>query len=159
MDAPLHFLEGGGSLDAMPLEAVIGPARVIEIRGRDSIRAAELVPHGIRRGERILFKTRGSAARWREPVFDRNYVYISAEAARFLAGRGVRAVGVDYLSVGGYRKDSSETHRILLAAGIWIMEGLNLSRVKPGRYDLICLPLRLAGADGAPARVVLRRRA
>ena len=133
MDAPRHFFTGARGLDTMPLEATIGPARVIEIRDRESIKVEELRSHRIRRGERVLFKTYGSAVRWRQRKFDRNYVYISAEAARFLAGQGVRTVGVDYLSVGGYKKDGVETHRALLGAGIWIIEGLNLSGVKPGR--------------------------
>jgi arylformamidase len=158
MDAPRHFLEGGPGMDKLPLEAVIGPARVIAIRDRVSIQARELRAHRIRRGERIIFKTHGSAARWRKPGFSRDYVYVTNEAARFLADRGVRMVGVDYLSVGGFKKDSHETHRTLLGAGIWIIEGLELSRVPPGRYDLIALPLRILDADGAPARVVLRAR-
>jgi arylformamidase len=158
MDAPRHMLRGGKSLDALPLEATIGPARVVEIRDRESIKAAELLKHGIRRGERILFKTYGSARRWQKPEFDPEYVYITAEAARFLASRGVRTVGVDYLSVGGYREGTHETHEILLEAGIWIIEGLNLSGVEPGRYDLVCLPLRIANGDGAPSRAALRKR-
>ena len=81
-----------------------------------------------------------------------------SDAARFLAARGVRVVGVDYLSVGGFREDSAETHRTLLGAGIWVVEGLDLARVGPGRYDMVCLPLRIAGGDGAPARVALRKR-
>jgi arylformamidase len=158
MDAPRHMLRDGESLDALPLEATIGPARVIEIRDRESIKAAELLEHRIRRGERILFKTYGSARRWQKPEFDPDYVYVTAEAARFLASRGVRTVGVDYLSVGGYNESNHETHGILLKAGIWIIEGLNLSGVKPGRYDLVCLPLRVANGDGAPARAALSAR-
>ena len=158
MDAPLHFLANGAGLDRLPLEAVIGPARVIAIRDPRSVTAAELARHGIRRGERILFKTHGAAARWKKGTFDEDYVYVSLDAAGFLAARGVRVVGVDYLSVGGFREDSAETHRVLLSAGIWIIEGLDLSRLKPGRHDMGCLPLRLAGGDGAPARVALRRR-
>jgi arylformamidase len=158
MDAPRHMLRGGKSLDALPLEATIGPARVVGIRDRKSIQVAELLEHRIRRGERILFKTYGSARRWRKPEFDQDYVYITAGAARFLASRGVRTVGVDYLSVGGYKEGAHETHEILMEAGIWIIEGLDLSGVKPGRYDLVCLPLRIANGDGAPARAALRKR-
>ena len=156
MDAPLHCLIGGKSLDRMPLEAVIGPARVIEIRDRESIKVDELRPHRLRRGERILFKTYGSARRWRQPEFDRTYVYVTPEAAELLAARGVRTVGVDYLSVGGFKKNGAQTHQALLGAGVWVIEGLNLSRVQPGRYDMIALPLLIAGGDGAPARAVLR---
>jgi len=158
MDSPMHFFVDGKGIETLPFEATIGPARVIEIRDRGTIKAAELRGHRIRRGERVLFKTYGSAARWRNPEFDKEYVYISPEAAGFLADRGVRTVGIDYLSVGGYKKESAETHRALLGAGIWVIEGLNLDGVKPGRYDLICLPLRLADGEGAPARAVLRRR-
>jgi len=158
MDAPRHFFVGGRGIDTMPLEATVGPARVIQIRDRESVKVSELGGCRIRRGERILFKTHGSEERWKRREFDRDYVYITSEAARYLAERGVRTVGVDYLSVGGYKKDGAETHRALLGAGIWIIEGLNLSGVKPGRYDLICLPLRILDGDGAPSRAVLRRR-
>jgi arylformamidase len=158
MDAPLHFLADGAGLDRLPIDAVIGPARVIAIRDPRRITATELARHRIRRGERILFKTHGAAARWEKGTFDQDYVFVSLDAARFLAARGVRVVGVDYLSVGGFREDSAETHRTLLSAGIWVVEGLDLARVKPGRYDMVCLPLRIAGGDGAPARVALRRK-
>ena len=158
MDAPLHFLADGTGIDRLPLDAVIGPARVIAIRDARRITAGELARHRIRRGERVLFKTHGSAARWKQGTFDEDFVFVSLDAARFLAARGVSVVGVDYLSVGGFRADSAETHRTLLGAGIWLIEGLDLTRVKPGRYDMVCLPLRIAGADGAPARVALRRR-
>ena len=158
MDAPLHYLADGAGLERLPLEAVIGPARVIAIQDPRSVRASELARHRIRRGERILFKTHGAAARWKTGTFDEEYVYISLDAARLLATRGVRVVGVDYLSVGGFREDSAEIHRTLLGAGTWVVEGLNLGRVEPGRYDMVCLPLRIAGGDGAPARVALRKR-
>ncbi|HXF93237.1 MAG TPA: cyclase family protein [Nitrospiraceae bacterium] len=157
MDAPVHFLRGGKELDEMPLSAVIGPARVIAIRDPDRIRVEELRPHRIRRGERILFKTRNSARVWKTDVFIKEFVYLSTEAGRYLAARRVRTVGVDYLSVGGYKKNGPEVHRALLKAGIWIIEGLDLSHVRPGEYDLICLPLKIAHSDGAPARAVLRR--
>jgi arylformamidase len=158
MDAPGHFLRGGAGIDAMPLDATVGPARVIAIRDPASITARELRRHGIRRGERILFKTANSAARWARTAFAEDFVAIAQDAARLLAQRRVRCVGVDYLSVGGYRDDGAAIHRTLLGAGIWLIEGLNLSRVAAGAYELICLPLRIAGGDGAPARAVLRRR-
>lgn len=157
MDAPAHFLRGGRSIDRMPLSAVIGPARVIGIRDPRQIRVEELRRRRIRRGERILFKTRNSAVRRRDTRFRKAFVHLPAESARYLAARGVRAVGVDYLSVGGWRADGAETHRALLGAAVWIIEGLDLSRVRPGRYRLICLPLRILRGDGAPARAVLGR--
>ncbi|MBU6400462.1 MAG: cyclase family protein, partial [Verrucomicrobia bacterium] len=125
MDAPRHFIRGGRGLDRMPLTATLGPARVIAIRDRESIKPEELRPHKLRRGERVLFKTRNSSRSWKRDAFDKDFVFISHAAARYLAERRVQSVGVDYLSVGGYRKDGIETHQALLGAGIWIIEGLN----------------------------------
>ena len=158
MDAPLHFLRAGKSLDQLPIEATIGLARVIEIVDPESIKPEELRPFKIKQGERILFKTRNSKKSWKKAGFDEGFVYISREAARYLAERRVQTVGIDYLSVGGFKRDGVETHHALLGAGIWIIEGLNLSSVKPGRYELVCLPLKVLGIEGAPARAVLRRR-
>lgn len=156
MDAPLHFIRGARSIDTMPLDATVGAARVIPIRDTKSIQVEELTGHKISRGERILFKTANSNTLWNSDRFDETFVYISHEAARYLAQCGVRTVGVDYLSVGGFREDGTETHQTLLGAGIWIVEGLNLKEVEPGDYDFVCLPLRLIGAEGAPARAILR---
>ncbi len=156
MDAPLHFLRDGAGIDTMPFSATLGIARVIEIHDPVSIKPAELAGHAIQPGERVLFKTSNSSRCWQTDSFVEDFVYISADAASYLAGRGVQTVGVDYLSVGGYRADGAATHRALLEAGIWIIEGLNLAQVRPGSYELICLPLRLLHADGAPARAILR---
>jgi arylformamidase len=142
----------------MPISATVGRARVIEISDIESIKPRELIRQRIRRGERLLFKTRNSSRVWKSDTFVEDFVFISNEGARFLARRGVALVGVDYLSVGGYKRGGREAHLALLEAGIWIIEGLDLSQVAPGRYDLICLPLRIAGAEGAPARVILRPR-
>jgi arylformamidase len=157
MDAALHFVPGGTPLDAMPLSATIGPARVLEIRAAEAVHVAELHGQRIRRGERVLLKTRNSARCWEQDEFVEDFVYIAEDAAQYLAARRVRTVGVDYLSVGGYRRDGYETHVALLRAGIWIIEGLNLSGVRAGSYELICLPLRMEGADGGPARAILRK--
>lgn len=156
MDAPIHFVPGGEGIDMLPLDATIGPARVIAIGDAESITRAELEPHDIQRGERILFKTRNSNRAWNTDDFVEDFVYISAEAAQYLAERGVRTVGVDYLSVGGFTQDGPETHHALLGAGIWIIEGLNLGSVEPGNYELVCLPLKIVGGDGAPARAIVR---
>lgn len=157
MDAPRHFLEGGHGMETMPLDATIGPARVIEIRDREKIPVKEVEPHRLAKGERVLFKTRNSSDHWKTNQFEERFVYIPQDTARYLASCGVRTVGVDYLSVGGFEVDSAETHQALLEAGIWIIEGLNLEHVEPGEYELICLPLKLVGSDGAPARAVLRK--
>ena len=156
MDAPIHFFRTGKGIDTMPLTATIGCARVIEIRDPESIKPEELRPHRLERGERVLFKTRNSVKCWQTDDFVGDFVYISQEAARYLAAQHVQTVGVDYLSVGGFFRDGVETHHVLLEAGIWLIEGLNLANVMPGIYELICLPLKIEGSDGAPSRAILR---
>lgn len=156
MDAPAHFFPNAAGIEAMPLDTTIGPARVVAIEDPTAVRPEELEKHSISRGERILFKTRNSQRVWKEKEFVKDYVFISKEAAEYLARIRVRCVGIDYLSVGGYRQDGEATHMSLLRARIWIIEGLDLSAVSPGTYELICLPLSIAGADGAPARALLR---
>ena len=156
MDGPVHFIHEGPGLDEMPLEATMGEARVIEIEDPREITVGELAKHGLRAGERILFRTSNSIRCWQAGDFIEDFVYISEPAARHLAETRVRTVGVDYLSVGGYHTDGALIHRILLEAGIWIIEGLDLSPVTGGRYDMICLPVKLHGSDGAPARAILR---
>jgi arylformamidase len=158
MDAPLHFVPEGKGLDEMELEATMGPARVIEIDDSVAVTAEALEDHVIEAGERILFKTGNSDRPWVDQPFDEDFVYVSAGAAAHLAARGVRVVGVDYLSVGGFKSDGVETHTALLEAGIWVIEGLDLSRVSAGEYELICLPLKILRSDGAPARAILKPR-
>ena len=157
MDAPRHFLAEGAGMETMPIAATMGRARVIEIADPEVIRTSELEPHHLAKGERILLKTKNSAYCWKTDQFQEKYVYILPETARYLADRGIQTVGVDYLSVGGFKSGGPETHRILLGAGIWIIEGLDLEHVEPGEYELFCLPLKIIGSDGAPARAVLRK--
>ena len=161
MDAPRHFVAGGKTMETMPLDAVMGPCRVVELKNESVISVDELKPHKLERGERVLFKTRNSTMSWElanSATFDETFVYIPADSARYLVDCGVMTVGVDYLSVGGYQKDGVECHQIMLGAKnpIWIIEGLNLSQIQPGKYELACLPLKILGADGAPCRAVLR---
>jgi arylformamidase len=156
MDAPVHFLDDGPGIDVVPLAAGIGRARVIEIADPEAIKPAELASHALHAGERVLFKTHNSIRCWQTDAFVPDFVHISRDAAEYLAAHHVQTVGVDYLSVGGYVKDGHETHHALLAAGIWIIEGLNLADVLAGEYELICLPLRVVNGDGAPARAILR---
>jgi arylformamidase len=156
MDAPLHFIRDGTSIDQMPVEATVGRARVIEIRDPEVIAKNELEGCNIQPGERLLFKTSNSANCWKCRYFLKRFVHVNAEGARYLVERAVKTIGVDYLSVGGYESDGVETHQILLGAGVWIIEGLDLSAVGPGSYELLCLPLKVAGGDGAPARAFLR---
>ena len=156
VDAPVHFLADGAGVDAFPLDRLLGEARVVEMDG-PSITAAQLRAVDPRPGERLLFKTPNSARCWKADRFLPDFVYLSLEGAALLAERRVRTVGIDYLSIAGM-DEGVPTHRVLLEQGICIIEGLDLSSVQPGSYELICLPLRLVGADGAPARVVLRAR-
>jgi arylformamidase len=157
MDAPRHFLPEGAGIETFPISAGVGRARVIAIHGAELIRVSELKPYRLTKGERVLLKTRNSEECWTTSKFQEKFVHIPHPTAAYLAECGIQTVGVDYLSVGGYDTDGPETHRTLLKAGIWIIEGLNLKGVEPGDYDLICLPLKIVGSDGAPARAVLRR--
>jgi arylformamidase len=145
VDAPLHFFEGAPAVEALDLDALVGPAQVVEVTGTGDIEA-DAVPEG---AERVLFKTRNSAA-WAEEGFYEDFAAISPKAASRLVAAGVRLVGVDYLSVGGV-----ETHETLLQAGIIALEGVDLRGIEPGAYTLVCLPLKLVGSDGAPARAIL----
>jgi arylformamidase len=156
MDAPRHFLPEGPTIDEMPVDAAVGPARVIQIRDRRAIHREELIDHQIESSERVLFKTANSDTLWNKDEFDENFVFIARDGAEYLVEQGIRVAGVDYLSVGGFHEDSIETHVALLAAGVWVIEGLNLSGVEPGLYEMVCLPLKLIGAEGAPARAILR---
>lgn len=158
MDAPLHFVADGRSIDTIPFDATVGAARVIEIAGEAAITRSELESHEPRLGERLLFKTRNSKVAWADcRYFLKNYVALDADAAAYLVECGVRTVGIDYLSIGPYGDQGVKTHQAILGAGIWVIEGLNLANVEAGSYELVCLPLKIAGGDGAPARAILRR--
>lgn len=157
LDAPRHFIADGPGIDTIPHDAVVGAARVIEITNPEVVTAGELESHELASGERILLRTRNSQRRWWREEFQPDFVHIEPAAAELIAAAGVRTLGIDYLSVGG-ADTGAHTHRALLGAGVWIIEGLDLTDVAAGDYDLICLPLRLVGADGAPARALLRAR-
>ena len=157
VDAPVHFRPGATAIDAMPLDATVGRARVVRISDKKHVTVKELERAQIKRGERILLRTRNSPAAWKQPGFVEDFVYLTTEAAEWIAAKGVKTIGVDYLSVGGYQAGNGEdVHRALLGAGVWIIEGLDLSRVPPGPCELICLPLKVSGGDGAPARAIVR---
>lgn len=156
VDGLNHFIKGAVGIDQMPLDATIGKARVIEIKNPKQITVEEIAPHNIQVGERILFKTRNSNNALKSETFVEDFVHISTEAAKYLAEKKVRTVGVDYLSVGGYQGNVVEVHHALLGSGIWAIEGLNLSEVEPGEYELICLPIKLQDGDGGLARAILR---
>lgn len=160
VDAPMHFVANGASVDRIPLDRLIGPARVIEIPDSvQAITAAELGRHSWRGAPRILFRTRSSAHGWMtQPTFHRDFAYIAADAAQLLADAGVQLVGIDYLSAEQFGAPAPRAHQILLGKEIPIVEGLSLVSVGAGDYDLIVLPMKVGGHEGAPARAVLRRR-
>jgi len=158
VDAPVHFIEGGSGADALPLEALIGPAWVV-----DGTRLTGEIDEGALDGldipddeSRLLFKTPNSAL-WDRDAFSDGFIGLTDGAARALAARGIALVGADYLSIAPHGK-AAPTHYALLKAGVVIVEGLDLREVDPGPYDLVCLPLRIVGCDGAPARALLHRR-
>lgn len=151
IDAPIHFLPGGTGAEKVPLDHLIGPARVIEIKDPHAVKAEELRAHNLGAGERLLFKTSNSERCWKTSQFVPDFISIAEDAAAYLANLDTLAVGIDYLSAG-----NPETHRTLLGAGVVIIEGLNLTGISPGHYELLCLPLKILGGDGAPARVLLR---
>jgi arylformamidase len=153
-DAPNHFDVPGGGIDALPTTAMIGTARVVGVEGRAIDRAA-VEAMNLKRGERVLFKTSNSARCWNTDDFVPDYVYVTEGAAQHLADCRVSLIGVDYLSVGG-PSHGPLTHRILLRAQVCILEGLDLRAVVPGTYEMVALPILIAGSDGAPARVLLR---
>jgi arylformamidase len=159
LDAPVHFIDGTPGVDGIPLTATLGPARVLLLDDTPEVRAESLARAGIARGERLLLRTRNSERPWWKEPFREDFVALSLEAASLLAQRGVRCVGIDYLSVGGFHADGTAIHRALLEAGVYIIEGLNLSRAPEGPCELLCLPLSIPGADGAPARALMRARA
>ncbi len=160
VDAPCHFIDGGAGIDELPLGAMLGPCLVADVDAGPDVTAGDLERAvGRRPPERLLLRTRNSTARpaiWDRAGFDPSFAAIAHDGAAWLVDRGVRLVGIDYLSVEPYRAEEPETHRCLLGAGVVIVEGLDLRQVPPGEYDLLCLCARIDGADGAPARVILR---
>jgi arylformamidase len=156
VDAPAHFIEGGATVEALPLDVLIGPALVAEVKSERLIGRSDLEPLPLDGQSRLLLKTRNSEL-WAAGGFSRDFVALDLEGARYLTERGLRLIGIDYLSVEAFHSPGHPVHRHLLGAGVVILEGLDLSRVAPGVYELVCLPLPVRGIDGAPCRAVLRR--
>jgi len=157
VDAPYHFLKDGGTVEGLPLKVLVGRAYVIHLRDEvDLITPEVLEAAGIPpRTRRVLIRTRNSK-QWGKDYrpFLKSFVAVDPKAAEYLVKRGVKLVGVDYLSVAPFG-NATPTHVTLLKAGVVIVEGLNLSQVSQGRYNFYCLPLKLTGSDGAPARAIL----
>jgi arylformamidase len=159
VDAPRHMTDRGLPVNRLPLNLLIGPALVVEPRLEGNlITATDLGELGIRSDERLLIKTRNSNLWMGGPYeFESDFVALTKDAAHWLLTKGIKLVGVDYLSVEAFDAQDLEVHHTLLEGGVIILEGLNLSQVPEGRYQLICLPLKVQDGDGAPARVVLMR--
>jgi len=157
VDAPRHFFDAGSTVDRLPLNALIGPARVLRMPDDVmSVTLAHLQQHNLSGVERLLIRTRNSAfVTGRE--FHPDFTYVAPDAAEHIASLGVKLVGVDYFSVEQFHSGHHRTHRTLLERGIVIVEGLDLTDIEPGDYAFCCLPLRLEGLDGAPARAVLMK--
>ncbi len=158
LDAPAHFIRGGSTVETLNLDTLIGPALVVDARGYGHLTAevfdALAIPAGV---QRLLLRTDNSL-HWQrgDTAFAEDFIAIDPSGAAWLVDHGVRLVGIDYLSVGAF-DNGIPTHEILLGAGVIAVEGLDLSAIEPGDYQLICLPIKLGGADGAPCRAVLVR--
>lgn len=155
IDAPLHFIADGRDIAEVPLDKLCGPATVVHMLAERDVEVEDLESAKLRRNESVLFRTANERL-WEKGEFDEDYFGLSADAAMWLVDHEVCAVGVDYLSVDNYRSKSQPSHYALLGNGIIIIECLDLSQVDPGRYEMVALPLKIAGSDGAPARVILR---
>ena len=156
VDAPAHFVPGGAGVDRLALEWLVGPAQVVHVPDAAVLTAEVLTGLSISPGtERLLFRTRNSE-RWAGGIeeFHEDYVAFTDAGARWLVARGVKLVGIDYLSISSY-DDLMPPHRTLLSAGVIVVEGLDLHGIDPGAYGLVCLPLKLVDGDGAPARAIL----
>lgn len=157
VDAPRHFYDEGTGTEALALDMLIGRARVIELEdARGGVAAEHLRHFDLSEDIRLLIKTSNSRL-WGDPEFHKDYIGVTESGARFLVDHGIKVVGVDYLSVEVFKTPGAPAHHVLLAGGTIVIEGLNLRDVDAGVYEMICLPLRVVGSDGAPARVVLRR--
>lgn len=156
IDAPAHLLKDGSTVDTISLSTLIGPCRVLDLRDRtQEITLADLSRLNLTGIQRVLLRTRNSEL-WQQNRFNENYLGLTPAAANHLVKLGIRLVGIDYLSIEPFTGDG-EVHRILLAGGVVILEGLDLAEVTAGDFELICLPLKLSGIDGAPCRAVLRQ--
>jgi arylformamidase len=151
VDPPVHFVEGGYTVDQIPLDHLYGSAEVVDLTHVKTQIEKEDISHV--RSRIILFKTRNSQL-WNDQQFRKDYVYLSEDAARWVVEDGVKTVGIDYLSIAS-PGEGATVHRILLGGGVTIIEGLDLRNINPGKYTLACLPLKIVAGDGAPARAIL----
>ncbi len=159
IDAPLHFIPGGSTIDKMPVEATNGPCRVIEIKDDKDITVKELEPYKIKAGERILFKTKNSPHVYNVKQYLGKWVALTPESADYLVAKKIRMVGLDYLTIAHTEppEDINKVHRAFLSHGIYIMEAVNLDGVPAGKYEMICLAIRIENGDAGPCRVILKK--
>jgi len=159
IDAPKHFVKHGITIDQLDIDTLVGPCQVISLEDCDKITAVDLKRSKIRKETtRLIVKTSNSKL-WKNPLnsFNKNFVAFTRDAAEWLVSKKIALLGIDYLSVQRFY-DGPQVHQILLRSNIVLVEGLDLSKVGPGIYNLVCLPIKLQGSDGAPARVILSRR-
>ncbi|OHB39874.1 MAG: hypothetical protein A2Y09_09785 [Planctomycetes bacterium GWA2_39_15] len=156
IDAPYHFEEDGIKIDQIPLDCLIGSATVFDIKNKEKIDLEDIKTLQFKNKKRVIFKTINSTY-WKLSEFKKDFVYITKEAAEYLVDCNVKVVGIDYLSVEKFGSKCADTHHTLLRNGIVVIEGLDLSNVKAGNYELIALPLKIKDGDGSPARVILRK--
>jgi len=154
VDAPYHFLADGPKLGEVPLDRMVGDALVWDLRGRPMVDADDIRKAPLAQGD-ILVCLTDNSRRWQAPEFQRDFTYVTPGAAEVLIERGVRALGMDYLSIEQFGSPDFPVHHRLLGAGVFVIEGLDLRAVTPGRYTLVCLPLKFPDLDGAPARAIL----
>ncbi|WP_116108208.1 cyclase family protein [Lewinella sp. IMCC34191] len=163
MDAPSHFLAQGVDISQAPFEVGMGPVRIANVTPRAEVTPEDLIAYEERtrpleKGERLILRTPNSdKANWLQQPFDKEYHAIGPAAAHWISDKRLRLIGVDYLSVGPFHEGNPQTHRALLGAKVWIIEGVDLRRVKEGDYEMICLPLKISGGDASPIRILIKQ--
>lgn len=156
VDAPAHHLDDGATVDEIPLDSLVGPGVVLDLRGSASVDRQALEETLVDDVTRVMLKT-DNGPLLLEPEFYKDHFHLTHDGAAYLIERGVRLIGIDYLSIESYGSPRAVVHRLLLEAGVVVVEGVNLLEISPGHYEFFCLPLLIKGADGAPARVILRQ--
>ena len=163
MDAPSHFLAQGIDISQAPFTVGMGPVRIAEVTPKAEVTPADLEAYEQRTrpleaGERLILRTPNSdRANWLQEPFNKDYHAIGPEAAHWIGKKKLQLIGVDYLSVGPFHSGNPQTHRALMGARVWIIEGVDLRRIEEGDYEMICLPLRIAGGDASPIRILIRK--
>ncbi len=157
VDVPVHFFDGGQTLDRFPLKTWVGEALVVDLTQLEKCITAKDLKEikGLEKQRKVLFKTRNSTEYYKKGKFIENFIYLDGGAARHLVDIGVKTVGIDYITIDPYGSADFPAHRTLLGNGVVIIESINLEKVEPGLYNLVCLPIKIKGSDGAPARAIL----